>query len=230
MRKLAIVIAGITAMLASPAMARDGALYIGGEIGVLAAGDSDIDIGATDNAVSINHEYGYDAGLFVGYDLGAFRVEAEAAYKKADLESYQTTIRLPLEAEVFDTGERDVGGGSSSALSFMINGMLDFGNDDGISGFVGGGAGMAQVKANNYRNFSNATPFLDGSDWQFAWQVFAGARQPISDNVDVTVRYRFFNVDNIRGIAFNGAETDYRFRSHSIMGGITFNFGGGRGD
>jgi opacity protein-like surface antigen len=46
----------------------------------------------------------------------------------------------------------------------MLNGMLDFGDDDGISGFVGGGVGMARVKANNYRNFANATPFLDGSD------------------------------------------------------------------
>ena len=87
----------------------------------------------------------------------------------------------------------------------MINGMLDFGDDDGISGFVGGGVGMARVKANNYRNFANATPFLDGSDSRLAWQVFAGVRQAISDNIDVTVKYRFFNADKVRLTAFNGA-------------------------
>jgi outer membrane protein OmpA-like peptidoglycan-associated protein len=108
----------------------------------------------------------------------------------------------------------------------MLNGMLDFGDDDGISGFVGGGIGMARVKANNYRNFANATPFLDGSDSKLAWQVFAGVRQAISDNIDVTLKYRFFNVDKVRMTAFNGAETDMRFRSHSLLGGLTFNFGG----
>jgi outer membrane protein OmpA-like peptidoglycan-associated protein len=225
MRKLAVGLAGVAATLASPALARDGAVYIGGEFGVMRVADIDLNIGAVDDAVTLDHDYGYDGGVFIGYDLGAFRIEAEAAYKSADLDSYHTAIRLPLEGPVF-ASDRDAGGGSSSALSFMVNGMLDIGDDDGVSAFVGGGVGMAQVKANNYRNFANATPFLDGSDWGFAWQLLAGARQAISDNVDITVRYRFFNVDNVGGIAFNGAETDYRFRSHSLMGGITFNLGG----
>jgi outer membrane protein OmpA-like peptidoglycan-associated protein len=84
---------------------------------------------------------------------------------------------------------------------------------------------MARVKANNYTNFANATPFLDDSDTKFAWQVFAGVRQAISPNMDVTLKYRFFNADNIRMIAFNGGEAEMRLRTHSLMGGLTFNFG-----
>jgi OOP family OmpA-OmpF porin len=224
MRKLAIAMALSSTLLATPAFARDGAMYIGGEFGAMIVEDMDIDVGAVNNAITLNHDYGYDGGVFVGYDFGAFRLEAEAAYKKADLDSYNTSIRLPLEGPAF-AASRDASG-SSSALSFMINGMLDFGDDDGISGFVGGGVGMARVKANNYRNFANATPFLDGSDSRIAWQVFAGVRQAISDNIDVTVKYRFFNADKVRLTAFNGAEADYRFRSHSLLGGLTFNFGG----
>lgn len=224
MRKLAIAMALSSTLLATPAFARDGAWYVGGEFGAMIVEDMNVDVGTVDNAITLNHEYGYDGGIFVGYDLGAFRIEAEAAYKKADLESYQTTIRLPLEGPLFAAGRE--AGGSSSALSFMINGMLDFGDDDGISGFVGGGVGMARVKANNYRNFSNATPFLDGSDSKLAWQVFAGVRQAISDNIDVTVKYRFFNADKVELLAFNGAESELRFRSHSLLGGLTFNFGG----
>jgi outer membrane protein OmpA-like peptidoglycan-associated protein len=224
MRKLAIAMALSSTLLATPAFARDGAMYIGGEFGAMIVEDMDIDVGATNNAITLNHEYGYDGGLFVGYDFGAFRLEAEAAYKKARLDDYVTSLRLPLEGPNFAT-TRDAGG-STSVLSFMLNGMLDFGDDDGISGFVGGGVGMARVKANNYRNFANATPFLDGSDSKLAWQVFAGVRQAISDNIDVTVKYRFFNADKVRMTAFNGAETDMRFRSHSLLGGLTFNFGG----
>lgn len=224
MRKLAIAMALSSTLLATPAFARDGAMYIGGEFGAMIVEDMNIDVGATDNAITINHDYGYDGGIFVGYDFGAFRLEAEAAYKKADIEDYQTTIRLPLEGALFAASRN--GAGSSSALSFMINGMLDFGDDDGISGFVGGGVGIARVKANNYRNFGNATPFLDGSDSKLAWQVFAGVRQAVSDNIDVTVKYRFFNADKVELLAFNGAESDLRFRSHSLLGGLTFNFGG----
>lgn len=224
MRKLAIAMALSSTLLATPAFARDGAWYVGGEFGAMIVEDMNIDVGATENAITLDHEYGYDGGLFVGYDFGAFRLEAEAAYKKADLDAYQTTIRLPLEGPLFAAGRDALG--SSSALSFMINGMLDFGDDDGISGFVGGGVGMARVKANNYRNFANATPFLDGSDTKLAWQVFAGVRQAISDNIDVTVKYRFFNADKVELLAFNGAESELRFRSHSLLGGLTFNFGG----
>ena len=37
------------------------------------------------------------------------------------------------------------GGGRTSALSFMVNGMLDFGDDDGVSGFVGAGLMFAGI-------------------------------------------------------------------------------------
>lgn len=225
MRKLAIALALSSTLLATPAFARDGAWYVGGEFGGMIVEDQDVDIGNVDNALRLNYDYGYDGGLFVGYDLGAFRIEAEAAYKKADLEGFGTLLRLPGEGLVFPAG-RDFAGGSTSALSFMINGMLDFGDDDGISGFVGGGIGMARVKANNQRVFANTAPFLDDSDSKLAWQVFAGVRQAISDNIDVTVKYRFFNVDDVRMVAFNGQESEHRFRSHSLLGGLTFNFGG----
>jgi outer membrane protein OmpA-like peptidoglycan-associated protein/opacity protein-like surface antigen len=225
MRKLAIGLALSSTLLATPAFARDGAWYVGGEFGAMIVEDVEVDIGATDNALILSHEYGYDGGLFVGYDLGGFRLEAEVAYKKADLESFNTLLRLPGEGVAFPS-QRPFAGGNTSALSFMINGMLDFGDDEGISGFVGGGVGMARVKFNNQRVFANTAPFLDDSDSKLAWQVFAGVRQAVSDNIDVTVKYRFFNVDDIRMVAFNGNDSEARFRSHSLLGGITFNFGG----
>ncbi|HEX8653863.1 MAG TPA: OmpA family protein [Allosphingosinicella sp.] len=224
MRKLAFGLASAAAIVASPAQARDGAMYIGGEFGAMRVGDIDIDIGAVENAVTVEHEYGYDGGVFIGYDFGAFRLEAEGSYRNADLDAYTTTIRLPLEGAVFAPGRE--ASGNTSVLSFMVNGLLDFGDDDGISATIGGGAGMARVNANLYRNFANATPFVDGSDWTMAWQLLAGVRQAISDNVDVTVRYRFFNTRSVELTAFNGGATDMRFRSHSIMGGLTFNLGG----
>jgi OmpA-OmpF porin, OOP family len=224
MRKLAIAVALSSTMLATPALARDGAWYVGGDFGPMIVEDIDVDIGAVEDAVSIDHEYGFDGDLFVGYDFGAFRLEAEVAYKKADLDEVENTIRLPGQGPTGFAGIREAGG-STDALSFMLNGMLDFGDDEGVSGFVGGGVGVARVEFNNARIFSNQAPFLDDSDTRFAWQVIAGVRQAISDNVDVQLKYRFFNVDDINVQAFNGGETDARFRSHSLLGGFIFNFG-----
>jgi opacity protein-like surface antigen len=228
MRKLALLSAISAIALATPAYARDGAWYVGGDFGAMIVEDTDFDIGASENVIALDHEYGFDGALFVGYDLGAFRIEAEVAYKKADVDSFVSEIDLPGASP----GERDFpnGEGSTSALSFMINGMLDFGDDDGLSGFVGAGGGIARVKYNNLRVFDNTAPFLDESDSKFAWQIFAGVRQAVSDNIDITVKYRFFNVNGPSGDwlhpgPFDGERIDSRWRSHSLLGGITFNFG-----
>jgi len=232
MRKLAIAVALSSTLLATPAFARDGAWYVGGEFGAMIVEDIDVDVGTRNNAFTLDHDYGYDGGLFVGYDLGAVRIEGEVAYKKADLDGFRTTVLLPGEGAAFPA-VRDLAGGNTSALSFMLNAMLDFGDDDGISGFVGGGVGVARVKLNNQRVFNNSAPFLDESDSRFAWQLIAGVRQAISDNMDITVKYRFFNVDNLDLTANTGnpggplavRDATARLRTHSLLGGITFNFG-----
>jgi hypothetical protein len=60
MRKLAIAVALSSTVLATPALARDGALYVGGEFGAMIVEDIDVDIGTRQDAITIDHEYGYD--------------------------------------------------------------------------------------------------------------------------------------------------------------------------
>ncbi len=222
---LAFLILGST-MLATPALARNGAWYVGGDFGGMIVEDTNIDLGfggsVIDKAVTFDNDTGFDGALFVGYDLGAFRLEAEVSYKKAGVGDISTDIFLPGS---ISPGTYPADSGNSSALSFMVNSMLDFGPDDGLSGFIGGGVGQARVSFSNVRVFSNAPAFLDDSDTAFAWQVLAGVRYPVGSNVDLTARYRFFNVNSLtfddgsdRGKA--------RWRSHSVLAGITYNFGG----
>src|SRR3546814_7773564 len=68
-------------------------------------------------------------------------------------------------------------------------------------------------------------PFLDDSDTGFAWQAIAGVRAPLSDNIDVGLKYRFFNADNLDLVDQAGRDVSTRFRSHSILCTLTFNFG-----
>ncbi|WP_312846582.1 OmpA family protein [Sphingopyxis sp. PET50] len=119
------------------------------------------------------------------------------------------------------TGNFDLNG-DSNALSFMVNAMLDFGDDDGLQGFVGGGAGVARVSVEPVF----AGPFLDDSDTGFAWQAIAGVRAPLTRNWDVGLKYRFFNADNLDLVDQRGRDVSTRFRSHSILGTLTYNFGG----
>ena len=233
MRKIAIVLALASTALATPALARDKSWYVGADGGAMIVEDINYDITTTagvktPRAAQVNHDYGWDVDGNIGYDFGGFRVEAEVGYREAGVDGYntQTGGALAFNAAgvgaAVPAGNYNQAGGRTSALSFMLNGLLDFGEDDGIQGFVGGGVGVARVKAKYGLNrFGN---FLDDSDTGFAYQGIAGIRAPLSDHVDVSVKYRFFNAENVRLVDVSNRNFDGRFRSHSILGGVSYNF------
>jgi opacity protein-like surface antigen len=219
-----------TTALASPAVARDDSWYIEADAGAMIVEDSSFDIGTTTDAATIDHDYGYDMGGIIGYDFGGFRLEAEASYREADPKSMSSTVRIPAAAGLSSaapgvTGSWDYVAGDVNALSFMVNGLLDFGADDGLQGFIGGGAGVARVN-HHYSINASGPGWLDDSDTGFAWQALAGVRAPISDSWDVGLKYRFFNVDSVDLFDSSGRATSTRLRSHSLLGTLTYNFGG----
>ena len=130
--------------IASPALAREGAVYFGGELGPMKANDTDIDVGAVEDAVRLDYEFdmpwdglgdtGWDGSLLLGYDFGGFRLEGEGTMKKARIDSLTTSIPLPgtNPGTYPAVGHTDV-------MGFMLNAMGDFGDDDGVQAFVGGG-------------------------------------------------------------------------------------------
>ncbi|HQA18685.1 MAG TPA: outer membrane beta-barrel protein, partial [Novosphingobium sp.] len=182
MRKLVIGMALASTALATPALARDDSWYIEGDVGGVLVEDM-LDLAGTDVG-KLNTKVGYDAGVAVGYDFGGFRLEAESSYRRASADS-------------FTVGANNYSGsnlsGSASALSFMLNGLLDFGPDDGLQGFVGGGAGIGRVKV--VTDTPVAAYDINDSDSDFAWQVLAGIRLPVTNNVDVGLKYRMYTQD-----------------------------------
>jgi len=228
MRKLAVTLALATTALSTPALARDDAWYVGVEGGAMLVEDIKFDVGTATDAATVHHKAGWDADATVGYDFGPFRAEAEVGYRSASVNRLTSTVTQPYRnaagaALNAPPGDYSYAGGRSTALSFMVNGLLDFGEDTGVQGFVGGGVGVARVKSkvglNTYANT------LDDSDTVFAWQAIAGIRAPLTDSIDVSLKYRFFNADNVKLTDATGRVWDGRFRSHSILGGLTFNFG-----
>ncbi|MEY4160734.1 MAG: hypothetical protein RLZZ136_1355, partial [Pseudomonadota bacterium] len=191
MRKLVMGMALASTALATPAMARDASWYVEADVGGVVVEDADYSILNVAGAGRYGAKTGYDFGGIVGYDFGTYRLEAETSYRRAGLDALTYNPRaLALSGAAVD--------GKADALSFMVNGLLDFGPDDGLQGFIGGGAGIARVGLQN-RDVRTATAVtvLDDSHTGFAWQAIAGVRTPLSSRADIGLKYRYFNATGV---------------------------------
>jgi len=213
MRKLTVAIVLATTALSGSALARDKAWYVGIEGGGLLAEDYRFNLrdtagNVTPNAIRANHSAGFDVDGNVGYDFGLLRTEFEVSYKDANVKSLtfnQATPGLPVQNADGSFSPGTVSPsvwtgayGYSRSLSFMANAMLDVGDQNGWSAFAGGGVGVARVELSKLRYYRQAPNLVDDSDTHFAWQIVAGARRHITDNVDLGIKYRFFNVPDIK--------------------------------
>ncbi len=215
MRKLAIAMALASTALATPAVARDNSWYVGVEGGLMIVEDADFDStytfgGITFNeAVSIDHKVGVDLDLIGGYDFGSIRAEVEAGYKRASIDAISEGSSTAVDAD-----------GSVRVFSAMGNLLFDFGDDDGLSGYVGGGLGLANVR---YDLDFNGDSGRD-SDRSIAYQGIAGVRFPISYNAEVGLKYRYFVAPKLKyDIDFGRVKGEYK--SHSLLASLIFNFG-----
>ncbi|HVI05526.1 MAG TPA: flagellar motor protein MotB, partial [Sphingomicrobium sp.] len=144
MRKLAITMALASTAIATPAVARDHSFYAGLEGGAMIV--EDVHLGYTDptmnfgEAYRINYGTGLDVDGVAGYDFGPVRLEAELGYKHAKVDGVISDPRIsPISSG-------NLTGGKANVISGMVNALLDFGADDGLQGYIGGGVGIADIK------------------------------------------------------------------------------------
>lgn len=234
-RKILIGMALASTVLANPAMARDDSVYVGIDGGVVFGGSlgSDIDLDDDDDfddderdVFDLKTKRGWEAALVLGYDFGGFRLEAEGSYKNLNVD------RISSDLAGFDFDDVTPGvqnrvdiDGDLKVKSLMANALVDLGPDDGLQFFVGGGVGIGWADFEG-SFIDEEDAFIDDSDSAFAWQLMAGARLPLSDSVDIGVKYKYFNLDNlsIRNIDENRFDTG--LSSHSVLASLVFNFGG----
>jgi OmpA-OmpF porin, OOP family len=223
MRRISLVVALATTALASGANAKDNYWYssIKGGPSIAQTAQHETDAGV--NAALVDTKTGFNVAGEIGYDFGIFRTGFELGYQSFGVNGVNNQIGLPL---IGPAGNNLNGSGSSRALSFMLNGVFDVINGDGPWGaYVGGGIGIAQFKGSKYATGTNA-PFVNDSDTGLAFQLLAGLRRELSDNVDLTLDYKFFNMSAIDLLTTNGINLNSRHRSQSLMAGFAYNFGG----
>jgi opacity protein-like surface antigen len=250
MRKyLLATVASLTCVTAaSPALAKDGSGYVGADIGIVWPKSHDVEGGIdfTNPAVadipfhrigSLDYKAGVDADIVGGYDFGLFRLEGELGYKHGNVNNLNVDSAflgaINSEGNI-NIGDSDLGiDTKSNAWSAMVNGWLDLGGNTGFGGGIGGGVGYAGVHE------------FGSSHSSFAWQLLAQAYYPVSDQIDIGLKYRFFHAGKNNGTdsftfatptactlplpatCSGGVATlgdNARFVSHSILLSFVYNF------
>ena len=227
--KSALLAVTLLALAPSAAAARDGLPYIGFEGGAVKPEKLKLDYQLraleVPNGIRLEHKTGFDLDFIAGYDLGLVRAEAELGWKRA----VPTGASVAPAIQFNNTGPLTIDG-RTNVRSAMANLLLDFGSDDALQVYAGGGVGLARVSLNNVIAGPNvaAGRGVSGTDRSFAWQLIAGMRVPVSFNVDLGLKYRYFRteVDLQDATNLSAIESlDGRFRSHSILASLIFNLG-----
>lgn len=231
MKKTALLLASAAGIAAAPAHAREGQAYIGINGGVSFDDTVSVDIdnnredGLLNSAAFARTNLGIDSDVVIGYDFGPFRLEAEGGYKRAGYSSLTVVDSrilpggLDVPSGTVVQNERDL-----EIWSGMLNGLVEFGRDDGLQIFAGGGVGFANMSLPVEVNGIGTV--IDDYKTDFAWQLLGGARIALTNNVDLGVKYRYFVADNFRLNAANGSPIDVDYSAHSVLASLVFNFGG----
>lgn len=208
-RSLALAVSAVALAAATPALAQDQGPYIGLGGAYVIPEESDLDIdGAADAEVEFDN--GWAAMVTGGYAWGnGLRTELEFGYRDTDVDSVS-----PGGLE---------GDGSVNALSAMANVLYEFDFGIGLKPYLGAGIGIARVEAEDVT--AAGVGVTDDGDVSWAWQGIAGAAYGVSDNLDLTVDYRYFQAPDVQLGLAGGLEGDTDYTNHAIMVGLRYTFG-----
>jgi outer membrane protein OmpA-like peptidoglycan-associated protein len=231
MKKTKLLLAGAAAIIALPAQAREGQVYIGINGGVSFKDKVTVDVRSPDTGddfvrtATARTKMGVDGDAVIGYDFGGVRLEAEGGYKNNKYRSLRVdNVGILPDGSTVPVGtvvdnERDL-----EIWSGMVNALIDIGSDDGFQIFGGGGAGVARMELPV--TVAGVGTLIDDRKTDFAWQLIGGVRFPVTQNIDLGVKYRYFNIDDFRLTGTNGNDLRADYSAHSVLASLTLNFGG----
>ncbi|MET0388372.1 MAG: TonB-dependent siderophore receptor [Polyangiales bacterium] len=210
--------------------------YLGLQAGVVKLADTQYDVqalidpsqGRVKNGLEVSHEFGPEVGGAVGYDFGLLRTELEASSGYAKLKQ----VTLASDQVAIDASEPAPGtykdpGGSTHSLALMFNGLIDVGGNERTPWAVQAGGGLGLVRLSTWRwslQASERPAFQVDNETTFAWQAQVGVRRRLTDRVDLTLKYRYFNVPNLKLFTTNANQLNGNLTSHSILIGANINF------
>ncbi|MEI8102293.1 MAG: outer membrane beta-barrel protein [Chlorobium sp.] len=155
----------------------------------------------------------------IGYDYGSCRLEGELGSLRNNFKSLVMTGTDENGAPFSDASYACKG--NVSIVSFMANGYYDFNPGGNVKLYTTVGVGCARVSFNNVgrasENYGNNINTMS-----LASQIGAGVTTPITENISIDIRYRYFMTSNMT-VNWDYKGKDYNnntsIKSHSISVG-----------
>lgn len=201
-------VAGLSIISAANSNAHNQGWYVGIEAGANWIGDNDFSFD-DDNGydewslASLDMGYGYGNSGSMSFDTGwaalgtigygfekNWRVELEIGYRSNDVESYFAgKSDWYAAAEAVNLPRYDIRTAEFDEWTFMVNVVYDVPLTDRLDLNIGVGAGA------DLADFDDSSSVND-DDWNFAYQGIVGLSYALNDRLDLTLTYRYLNVDS----------------------------------
>lgn len=157
--------------------------------------------------------YGLQAAL--GRSFGPIRLEGEVGYSRNKQDRYVSIVPPTgsIHADVKD-----------DALRWMVNGYYDF-SLMGVQSYLGAGLGVARIDIDFFAPrapFSAEAPrqLIKDSDSRFSYQLMGGIAFPLSDDVALTLQYRWFDAGTINAKDVRGQAITRDHAGHNLDVGV----------
>ena len=199
MRRTIVFAAGIAtaALAAMTAASAQPGLYISGEAGPSFLPDMNFN-DATSGKERENYDTGFLAGGALGYDTGyGLRLEVNSLYQQTSLNRFTGTTAT----------------GHLSTTSLTANATFDVLPNPLLTPYVGAGLGV--------ENLGGTVDGDRGRAWKPAYQLEAGLRHDITDQVSLFGEYRFAQAEDTHFSA--PTDTGHQpFADHALLAGLSF--------
>ena len=180
---------------------------------------------------------GYAVNAALGRRFGAIRGEVEVAYQNNGVDTHTGVaaggIALAGEdAGVLITGSPNIGvtvgdlvaagEGSLETVFVMANAIYDFNSSGRLKPYIGAGVGVGFVDV----DYSpSATPIIQDSATQFAFQALAGVSYEVTRSTEVFAGYRYRATSDVEVQAdLFAADFEVENRASIIEAGLRFSF------
>jgi len=184
--------------------------YIGANAGLNILDDSTL---VNAFPIDIKYDPGFLVGGVLGYDFGMVRLDAEFAYRTNDA----SDLILPAPLGGFPAE------GSTSALSYMINGYFDIPTSMSLKPYLGVGIGYSTVSLEIIEPSFFGT-LANDSDSVLVYQFSAGIGYEISRTTTLSLGYRYFATDDLEMTTIGAVPFTIEYQSHEFNIGVRFLF------
>ncbi len=197
----------VAMLLPTAAMAASEGFYVGAGAGVNWTEDSNFRFEGTNTNAKSDYKIGGIGDVSAGYATSyGLRPELEFAWR----------WRNSVDSTSSNAAAFNGAGGKASSIAFMGNLLYDIDTGTAFTPYIGAGAGIAQVR-------QEVGPLSD-RDWVFAYQGIAGVSYGLTNNLALTLDYRYFATLDPK-YDFGPVTVKGEYTNHTILAGLRYTFG-----